>query len=93
MPDYVSKNFVHLILPPIRLQTRHSSTQDFQEDLILKDKSVQTILDLMSHHTSVSNCFPYLITIVFCYYRSFDTYRVFMHFYPKTQQHMSVKDI
>ncbi len=32
--------------------------QDF-----LKDDAVLTILDPMSHHTSVSNCFHYVITI------------------------------
>ncbi len=35
----------------------------FSERLKLKDDVVSTILDPMWHHTSVSNCFYYVITI------------------------------
>ncbi len=35
----------------------------FSERLKLKDDAVPTILDPMSHHTSVSNCFYYVVTI------------------------------
>ncbi len=57
--------FVHFIVLWISLQTRHNSTWDFQKTLKLKDDAVLTILDpiVMSHHTSVSNCFYYVVTI------------------------------
>ncbi len=47
-------SFVYFILPRIRLQTRHKLIWD------------PTILDrnVMSQHTSVSNCFHYVVTIV-----------------------------
>ncbi len=35
----------------------------FSERFKLKDDVVSTILDPMWHHTSVSNCFYYMITI------------------------------
>ncbi len=37
----------------------------FSETLKLKDNAVLTILDpiVMSHHTSVSNCFHYVVTV------------------------------
>ncbi len=55
--------FVHFILPRIHLQTRHNSCRIFRK-IETKDV-VPALLNLtaMSHHTSVSNCFYYVITI------------------------------
>ncbi len=56
-------SFVHFILPQIHLHTRHDFYVGFSKRLKLKDDAVPTILDPMWHHTSVSNCFYYVITI------------------------------
>ncbi len=57
-------SFVHFILPHNRLQTRHTSKGIFK-DIETKRRCCVTILDptVMPHHTSVSNCFYYVITI------------------------------
>ncbi len=59
-------SFVNLILPQIISDSFTNKTpfdEGFSERLKLKDDVVSTILDPMWHHTSVSNCFYYMITI------------------------------
>ncbi len=46
----------------------------------------------MSQNTSVSNCFHYVITIAFSVITD-RLIRVFMRFYPKSQQRPSVNDV
>ncbi len=65
VPDRVSKN---LVLCPLHFTTDSLTNKaqfdtGFSERLKLKDDALPIILDPMSHHTSVSNCFHYVITI------------------------------
>ncbi len=61
MKIHTTQSFLHLILPWIQAQF----DAGFSERLKLKNDDVPTILDptVMSQHTSVSNCFYYVITI------------------------------
>ncbi len=67
VPDHVCKN---LVLCSLNFTTDSFTNKaqfdaGFSERLKLKDDAVLTILDptVMSQHTSVSNCFYYLVTI------------------------------
>ncbi len=65
VPDRVSKI---LVLCPLHFTTDSLTNKaqfdtGFSERLKLKDDALPIILDPMSHHTSVSNCFHYVITI------------------------------
>ncbi len=68
VPDHVSKNSVlcSLNFTVDSLTNKAQFHAGFSERLKLKDNAVLNILDLtvMSHHTSVSNCVYYLVTIV-----------------------------
>ncbi len=65
MPDRVSKDSVlgSLHFTAYSLTNKAQFDAGFSERLNLKDDAVLTILDPMSHHTSVSNCFYYVNTI------------------------------
>ncbi len=64
MPDRVSKNSVlgSLHSTAYSLTNKTQFDAGFSERLNLKDDAVRTILDPMSYHTSVINCFYYVIT-------------------------------
>ncbi len=66
-PDHVSKTLVPCSLNFTTESFTNTAQFDagFSKRLKLKDGSVQTILDLtvMLHHTSVNNCFYYVVTI------------------------------
>ncbi len=68
-PDRVSKNVVlcSLNFTVDSFTNKAQFNAGFSERLKLKDDAVSTILDptVMSQHTSVSNCFHYVITIAF----------------------------
>ncbi len=96
VPDHVSKNLVlcsfhfnaDLFTNKAQLDTGFSE--------ILKLKAVPAVLGptVMSYHTSVSNCFNYMITIALAVKQTVRyVYRVFMRFLPKTQQRPSVKAV
>ncbi len=65
VPDGICKNLVlcslHFTADSFTNKT-HFDT-GFSERLKIKDDAVLNILDLMSHHTSVSNCFYNVVTI------------------------------
>ncbi len=67
IPDCVSKNivFCSLHLTADSFTDKSQFNTGFSERLKLKDDAVLTILDLtvMSHYTSMSNCFYYVVTI------------------------------
>ncbi len=66
VPDHISKNSVFCSLCFTADYTNKAQFDaGFSKSLKLKDDAVPTILDptVMSQHTSVSNCFYYLITI------------------------------
>ncbi len=67
VPDRVSKKLVHCLLRFTMDLFKNKAQFDtgFSKRLKLKDCAVLTILDLtvMSHHTGVSNCFNYMITV------------------------------
>jgi len=64
-PDRVSKKsvFCSLNCTADSFTNKAHVDEGFSERLKLKDDVVSTILDPMWHHTSVSNCFYYVITI------------------------------
>ncbi len=47
----------------LRFTSKEKLETGFSERLKLKDDAVATILDTMQYHTSVSNCFHYVINI------------------------------
>ncbi len=67
VPDHVSKNLVLCSIHFTAASFTNKAQIDtaFSERFKLKADAVPTILDptVMSHHTSVSNCFYYMITI------------------------------
>ncbi len=66
VPDSISKNLVLCSLCTMDLFTNKAQFDTgFSERLKLKDDAVLVILDptVMSQHTSMSNCFYYMVTI------------------------------
>ncbi len=67
----------------------------FLERLKLKDDAVPTILDptVMSHHTSVNNCFYFVITIALSVITDCLICTEFLCIFNLKQQHSFVKDV
>ncbi len=67
VPDLVSKNSVlcSLHFNADSFTNKAQVNVGFSERLKLKDNAVPAILDPISHHTSVSNCFHYMVILWF----------------------------
>ncbi len=98
VPDCVSENlFLSSLHFTVDLQTRHNSTV-FSLKINTKRRccadSIGSDPTVMSHHTNVSNCL--ILWGHYCfvsYYTSLDMYWIFVHFLPKLQHRLSMKDV
>ncbi len=88
-------SFVHFILPQIRLQTSHNSTQDFQKEWNWKTMLCWIYwIQQYCRNTKVWVTDVITWSLLLCLLnRSFDMYWVFMRFKPKSQQRPSMKDV
>ncbi len=85
-------SLVHFILPWIYKQG--TIRQYFRKINTKRRCCADSDPTVMSHHTNASNCL--ILRGHYCfvsYYKLLDMYWIFVHFLPKWQHHLSMKDV